>query len=207
MTDKPTGREFRISTETWPTEDVILRADAPDGMTFSGYAAVFNSFSVDIGGFREIIRPGAFASSLRKTPDVRFLINHDGLPLARTPKTLVIYEDQRGLKVEANLDPNDPDVMRLKPKMDRGDVDQMSFAFRTISDSWRTERGEQIRELHEVDIDGGDVSIVTYPAYPATEAALRSLEAWKQEAQRASQAHLEAAHQHRDRMLRLQERQ
>jgi HK97 family phage prohead protease len=148
---------------------------------FSGHAAVFNSFSLDMG-FREMIKPGAFARSLARKPDVRLLVNHDDLPLARTKSgTLRLREDGQGLLVDADLDASDPDVQRILPKVKRGDLSQMSFAFRTIKDEWRTENGMDIRELHEVEIDDGDVSIVTYPAYPATDAAVRSFNAWKGE--------------------------
>jgi HK97 family phage prohead protease len=87
--------------------------------------------------------PGAFAATLAKKPDVRLLINHDGLPLARTTSgTLKLREDKRGLHFEAELDATDPDVQRILPKVQRGDLSQMSFAFRTIKDAWRTEDGK-----------------------------------------------------------------
>lgn len=142
-----------------------------------GHAAVFNSFSDDLGGFKEIIRPGAFTGTLANNADARFLINHDDLPLARTrSKTLQLSEDQRGLAFTANLDKSDPDVLRLLPKIARGDLNQMSFGFRCKQDTWRTENGQDIRELRECCLDGGDISIVTYPAYPAADVAMRSLE-------------------------------
>jgi HK97 family phage prohead protease len=157
-----------------------LRVDGEgDTRKVSGHAAVFNSFSQDMG-FREIIRPGAFAGTLGRNPDVRLLLNHEGLPLARTTSgTLRLREDKRGLRFEADLDVNDPDVQRILPKVKRGDLSQMSFAFRTIKDAWRTEQGEDIRELHELDLNDGDVSLVTYPAYKAADVALRSRDAWK----------------------------
>lgn len=148
-----------------------------------GYAARFNSFSEDLDGFKEIIRPGAFQATIAGGADVRLLINHDGLPLARTASgTLKLTEDERGLKVEAQLDPTDPDTQRLVPKMRRGDLSQMSFAFRVSGkdgDFWRKEGEQLIRELHRVDLH--DVSVVTYPAYQATSAAVRSLNTWKNE--------------------------
>lgn len=190
--------------------------ESGDSIVFRGYAAVFNSFSQDFGGWKEIIRAGAFAKTLSKNPDVRFLINHGDLPLARTPKTMRLSEDKRGLYVEAELDKSDPDVQRLMPKMKRGDVDQMSFGFRTISDNWRREPGLDIRELQEVDINDGDVSIVTYPAYPATEASLRGLDTsvasqeydeWKKRLeQEQNQALAEVQRQARERALRLMRR-
>jgi len=143
-----------------------------------GHAAVFNSFSDDLGGFKEIIRPGTFTRTLANNCDVRFLINHDDLPLARTSSgTLRLKEDDRGLSFDAQLDPTDPDVQRIIPKMKRGDLNEMSFAFNCLKDNWRTENGQQIRELHDVDLS--DISIVTYPAYPAADVALRSLNAYR----------------------------
>lgn len=157
--------------------EMELRAEG-DAVKVGGYAAVFNSLSEDLGGFREVIRRGAFTHTIAQGADVRFLINHDGMPLARTKSgTLRLAEDDRGLRIDATLDPTDPDVQRLIPKMRRGDLSQMSFGFRTMKDAWRQEGTDQIRELHAVDLF--DVSAVTYPAYKATEVALRSLEAIK----------------------------
>ena len=161
-------REYRACAE------IELRSEVDGKVTLRGYAAVFNSLSQDLGGFVEIIRPGAFTRTLASGADVRFLVNHDGAPLARTKSgTLRLAEDQRGLRMEADLDPSDPDVQALVPKIRRGDMDQMSFGFTTKSDIWRQEGERQIRELHNVDLF--DVSAVTYPAYQATEMALRSL--------------------------------
>ena len=155
--------------------EMEFRAEG-DAVKVGGYAAVFNSLSEDLGGVREVIRRGAFTHTIAQGADVRFLINHDGMPLARTKSgTLRLAEDDRGLRIDATLDPTDPDVQRLIPKMRRGDVSQMSFGFRTMKDAWRQEGADQIRELHAVDLF--DVSAVTYPAYQATDVALRSLAA------------------------------
>jgi HK97 family phage prohead protease len=155
--------------------ELEFRAEG-DSVKVGGYAAVFNSMSQDLGGFREVIRRGAFTHTIAGGADVRFLINHDGMPLARTKSgTLRLAEDERGLRIDATLDPTDPDVQRLIPKMKRGDLSQMSFGFRTLKDAWRQEGADQIRELHAVDLF--DVSAVTYPAYQSTEVALRSLAA------------------------------
>lgn len=167
--------------------EMEIRAEA-DKVTVGGYAAVFNSLSQDLGGFREVIRRGAFQSTIAGGADVRFLINHDGLPLARTKSgTLRLAEDDRGLRIDASLDPTDPDVQRLVPKMRRGDLSQMSFGFRTLKDAWRQEGADQIRELHSVDLF--DVSAVTYPAYQSTEVALRSLAKIKHERALETLAH------------------
>ena len=167
-----------------PLEDIEWRdsgdPDRKDETTLRGHAAVFNSLSEDLGGFRELIEPGFFRGALRSKPDVRLLVNHDGLPLARTASgTLELREDNRGLHVFARLDKNDPDVISLRGKMKRGDVDQMSFAFslREGGDDWAiTDDGDVVRTLRADGADGlYDVSVVTYPAYRHTEVSMRSV--------------------------------
>lgn len=142
-----------------------------------GHAAVFNQKSLDLGGFREIIQPGAFRDAIPRS-DVRFLINHDGLALARTKNgTLNLKEDRIGLAIEAELDPNDPDVQRLLPKIRRGDIDQMSFGFhienRQKDERWNFQDGENIRTIVRV-AEIFDVSPVTFPAYQQTDLSMRS---------------------------------
>lgn len=165
-------RELRF----FPLQEV--RMEEVNGKpTLSGYAAVYNQLSVDFGGWREIIRPGAFSGSLAKGPDTRANVDHQGglNTIGRTRNgTLQLNEDAQGLRV--TIEPPDTqagrDVMTL---VKRGDLNQMSFAFWTLRDNW-LETGEYVlRELHEVDIDGGDVSVVTYPAYPQTSVQTRSL--------------------------------
>jgi HK97 family phage prohead protease len=146
-----------------------------------GHAAVFNALSEDLGGFREQITPGAFTDALT-TDDVRLLINHDGLPLARNLSgTLKLTEDARGLAIEADLDEDDPDVQRLLPKLLRGDVNQMSFGFsvRPGGQDWaKNDEGQTIRTLKKLRLF--DVSVVTYPAYTQTDVAVRELRTWEQ---------------------------
>lgn len=151
-----------------------------DETTLRGHAAVFNSLSEDLGGFRELIAPGAFRAALRRRPDVRLLVNHSGLPLARTAsETLELREDAQGLHVFARLDKNDPDVVSLRGKMQRGDVDQMSFAFtmREDGDDWAVAEDETV--VRTILADGVDelfdVSVVTYPAYRHTSVSMRSV--------------------------------
>jgi len=143
-----------------------------DTVTVEGYASVFSQ-PYDMGMYHEEIAPGAFRKTLSEAPDVRFLINHDGLPLARTTSgTLELSEDSTGLHMRAQLDLSDPDVASLLPKMKRGDLDQMSFAFRTIKDEWSSDYAT--RTMRELSLRDGDVSIVTYPASPTTSISLRN---------------------------------
>ncbi len=147
-----------------------------DGIAIEGYAATFND-TTDIGGmFDERITPGAFADSLGRD-DVVLNVDHQGLPLARTSSgTLTLSEDKRGLKIATNLEASDPDVQRIVPKMQRGDLSKMSFAF-TIDDQTIEEREGEV-PLRTIDrATLYDVSIVTTPAYDTTEVGLRSIEA------------------------------
>lgn len=143
---------------------------ADNGTTLYGYAALFDSPSEPMP-FVEYVKRGAFAKTLNDGADVRLLIDHEGVPLARTKSgTMRLTEDERGLAVEAELDPMNPDAARVISAMKRGDLSQMSFAFRTIKDSWNTDRS--VRELKEVQLY--DVSVVTFPAYEETVAEIRS---------------------------------
>lgn len=169
--------------------DVELRkSGAGSGeYTFTGSAVVFDSWSeplhTSLGPFRERIMPGAFSQVLAGKPDVRLLFNHNpDQVLARTKSgTLELTEEPDALRVWAKLDPTDPDVQRLVSKMNRGDVDQMSFAFamdenRGGQDSWYEVDGEIRRDVVSVS-DLFDVSAVTYPAYESTTAAVREMRA------------------------------
>ena len=152
---------------------IELRA-SDEGTRVEGHAAVFNEYTNIAGVFLERIAPGAFADALNRD-DVVFNINHDGLPLARRRKgkgTLHLEEDDRGLFMRATLDPSDPDAARILPKMARGDLDKMSFAFRVEKEEWEEdEKGLPKRTIQRVALQ--DVSVVTFPAYEGTDIALR----------------------------------
>jgi len=149
--------------------------EAGDNKKIVGYAAVFNSLSEDLGGFREKINPGAFRAAIKKSDTVA-LFNHDSnIVLGRTSAgTLELKEDKTGLFME--IDPPDTQAARdLMVSIERGDIKQQSFGFIVKNDSWETIDGEEIRTIGEVE-ELYDVSPVTYPAYPDTSVALRSLE-------------------------------
>jgi HK97 family phage prohead protease len=159
---------------------VELRAAEDGSVKVSGYAAVFDQ-ETNIGDyFIEVIERGAFTDAIVRD-DVVFLINHEGLPLARTRSgTLQLSEDERGLKMDAMLDISDPDVMSIVPKMKRGDLDKMSFAFYPELQRWDESGDIPKRYIQKVRLS--DVSIVTTPAYDGTEIGLRSLEAHRRSA-------------------------
>lgn len=159
-------------------DDFELRS-AGDSLTLVGYASVFDtSYPVaggpEHGGWDEIVDRAAFNRTLSEKPDTHLLINHAGMPLARTKSgTMRLATDDHGLHVEADLDRRDPDVQSLEVKMGRGDMDQMSFAFRTIRHEFNEDLSE--RRMLEVSIHKGDVSVVNFGANPATSSQLRSL--------------------------------
>lgn len=154
-----------------------LRAVRGEGRampTIVGHAAVFDQPSVELWGFYEEVAPGAFADSIADGDDVRALFNHDpNVVLGRTKSgTLRLTEDEIGLAVEG--DPPDTqqarDVITL---IERGDVTQMSFAFRVLDEKWRIDEQERyVRRILRAKLY--DVSVVTYPAYPSTDVGVRA---------------------------------
>ena len=155
----------KIERRTYTVKDVQARSAEDGTMRLAGYAAVFNESSVPLP-FKESIAPGAFRKTLSEVPDVRLLINHEGLPLARSKNgTLTLTEDDRGLYFEAEL-ADTTEARDIYKLVERGDVDQMSFAFRVIRQKWSEDRSRRV--LTEVSLADGDVSVVTYPAYPTT---------------------------------------
>ena len=167
-------RTFRIDLAGFRADDkAAADADAPPGLVLSGYAAKFNLPSEDLGGFREFIKPGAFTASI-DADDIRALIDHNPtLILGRnTSGTLRLSEDATGLHFELDLPDTGP-ARDLRELIRRGDVSGCSFGFVTIEDIWTNENGEVRRDIITAQLF--DVSIVTYPAYPDTEVAIRSL--------------------------------
>ncbi|MFJ9616710.1 HK97 family phage prohead protease [Streptomyces noursei] len=165
-------------TRQRPFEGMELRAlDNGTGgahLRFTGYASVTNTpYEMEdfLGAYIERIMPGAFTRSIAEGADVPFKINHSGMTLARTKSgTMRLAEDSRGLHVEADLDPRNPDVLSLQSAMDRRDIDEMSFAFRVNAQTWSPDWSQ--REITEVDLHKGDVSAVNYGANPATTGAV-----------------------------------
>lgn len=149
----------------------IRESDIGAGRYLVGHAAVFHSLSEDMGGWRERIRPGAFARAIRERQDVRALVNHDpNMVIGRTRSgTLGLVEDDVGLRVRVKL-PATTYADDLREVMRRGDVSQMSFGFVVRLDHWLKENGQQVREL--VNLDLLDVSVVAMPAYTGTDAQL-----------------------------------
>jgi HK97 family phage prohead protease len=146
------------------------------GTGFTGYASTTEDpYPVTdwLGEYQETMCRGAFAKALSDANDVRLLVNHEGLPLARTKSgTLLLREDDKGLSVDVPALGNSPRVQDIVEAMQRGDVDQMSFAFKATRQEWNEDYTE--RFVREVKLY--DVSLVTTPANPNATAKLRSAE-------------------------------
>ena len=161
------------------TEIRVVRSDRA-GIKISGYAAKFNKYSEDLGGFREKIKPGAFTNAL-KSSDVRALFNHNpDKIIGRTGVNLQLKEDNKGLYMEVDA-VDTPTFNSVVADIEAGLVTQQSFGFTIAADSWRTSKefGE-VRTIEEIGTLF-DVSPVTYPAYPDTTVALESRSLWKKE--------------------------
>lgn len=141
----------------------------------AGTAAVVESLSEEIFGFREKIAPGAFDSALASS-DVRGLFNHDpSMILGRVKSgTMRVWVDADGLRYEIpELPTSRADVAEA---IQRGDVDGNSFSFTVAEDTWEyKEDGKAIRTITQFG-ELFDVGPVTYPAYPATKVSARALE-------------------------------
>lgn len=169
--DRSTGKTFEVRSVV-RDGGIELRASASGPGTLSGYGIVYNEWSDDLGGFREIVMPGAATKTLAESPDIRSALDHGPL-LARTrSKTLKLTEDDYGVRYEIDLP--DTQVGRDTAEMvRRGDIWGSSFSFRAIRDRYYGENNETRRELLEVQVF--EMGPVADPAYPQTSVSLRSL--------------------------------
>lgn len=182
-----------------------VRADpAADGQgpKIIGYGAVFNRLSENLGGFREVIKPGAFDGVMQD--DVRGLFNHDrNFVLGRTKSgTLRLSIDDEGLRYEIDA----PETQTVKDlvlaPMLRGDIDASSFQFKVAHDGERwfyDDDGLLTREITKF-ARLYDVGPVAFPAYPDASAASRSMQEFKNKEARAQE---DEASEQRERHLHL----
>lgn len=154
-----------------------LRAVSPGKL--SGYAAVYGSLSQDLGGFVEVIRPGAFTRSLTGADGIRALYEHDAHKLLGNTRsgTLKLTEDAHGLAFELSL-PNTSYATDLGVLVERGDIAGCSFGFTVPAggDAWEMRSGQLTRDLLTVDLQ--EITITSNPAYRDTTVAVRSMDAW-----------------------------
>ena len=186
------GRESSTEYRAFARKAEFRAAADGGSLLFSGYPCVTNA-PYDVyggpanGGWSETVERGAFNKTLAEHPDVNFLINHEGMSLARTKSgTLRLSQDTQGLWCEADLSPESAVVRELQIAMDRGDIDEMSFAFRVIRQVWLNADGDEVawwdpagidRRILEVSLQKGDVSAVNYGANPATSGSIRAFDA------------------------------
>ena len=180
------GREVRRGLLV--TNNVEVRS-ANGQLTFRGLASstsirtgklsedtskVVRDNGYDMGWYTERIMQGAFSKTLREKPDVQFLLNHEGLPMARTTNgSLTLRETDDGLEYDAVTDSDDPTAKTAARKIEQGLMDQCSFAFRVTRQDWNDDYDQ--REIGEVDLNRGDVSVVNFGANPRTSVVMRSL--------------------------------
>ena len=153
-------------------EFVEIRAMDGGGVKLFGHAAVFNTLSDDLGGFREKVEKGAFAETIL-TDDIVACWGHNKLQVMgrRRSGTLRLKEDSQGLAFEVDVADTEQGRGWIET-IRRGDVDQASFSFITLEDMWETQGSEPVRTLLKVRLT--DVSPVTFAAYPATDVGVRA---------------------------------
>lgn len=162
-------------TRAFTIADLEVRTDSDSKVTFDGIASqVDTPYMVRdaLGEYNETIVKGAFTKTLKEKADVRLLVNHEGVPLARSKSGTLTLSASPHLRGVAELDPANPDVQRIQSAMSRGDLDQMSIGFRVHRQEWNEDYTE--RFIREIELF--DVSIVTFPASPTTSATLRSID-------------------------------
>jgi len=167
----------KLERRSLTVKELRISGDGEGGSpNIEGYASVFDSWSEQLGGdapFREKVVKGAFAETIEKD-DIRCLFNHDpNYVLGRNKAgTLELEEDEKGLKVLIKP-PKTGWAKDLITSVKRGDISNMSFGFAVELDKWSFGDTGDVRELLRVKLF--DVSLVTYPAYQATECDIRSV--------------------------------
>lgn len=177
--------DYRGNTlESRATRRVEVRAAADGAPTIVGYATVYEaSYDVFGGppyGWTEIIAKGAADKSVAEQDEVYLFFDHEGLPLASTKdRSLRLDSDRIGLYNESTPDARSQFNMEIVHRLESGVLDAMSFAFRVTRQRWEDEAGEEadpmsapVRRILEVKLY--DVSVVSFPANPATAVQLKS---------------------------------
>lgn len=176
MENKTDNCERRILN----VDNVEMRISDDETPKIIGYAAKFGKWSEDLGGFRERIKTGAFDDAI-KNSDVRALKNHDrNLLLGRTTSgTLRLNTNSVGLQFEIDM-PNTTTGHDVVEEIRRKDITGCSFSFTVVEDKWKNlEDGSAERTIIKIG-QLLDVGPVTYPAYPDTTVAARSLDKLKE---------------------------
>lgn len=175
MKTKNERAEIRgVERRAYPVQLEVRSASSGGPASVEGYASVvdvpFEMFDM-FGSYSEVVRPGAFSRTLNANPQVQLLLNHAGLAMAYTKAgTLQLSEDSTGLHMRAEVNPARSDVQDMLTALADGNVDEMSFAFRVTRQMWSPDYDQ--RDIQEVDLHRGDVSVVNFGANPGTSVAL-----------------------------------
>lgn len=170
---------MQIERREYDGEFQLRAIDGAKPGSISGYAAVFNKLSEDLGGFREQIAPGAFDGAI-KDADIRVFWNHNSsAPLGRTRAgTAKVATDMNGLHFEVEL-PDTSYARDLWASVERGDVSGASIGFFMGEDSWSQRDGDAIvRTIINVS-RLIEASVVSIPAYPDAEVAIQRMRDYK----------------------------
>lgn len=159
-----------IERRAYPVRLEVRTNAAGTSASVEGYASVVDTgyeMYDWAGAYTEVVNAGAFTRTLNASPQVQLLLNHGGLAMAYTSAgTLQLSEDATGLHMSADLNTSRTDVRDMLAAIDDGNVDEMSFAFRVTRQQWSPDYDQ--RNIQEVDIHRGDVSVVNFGANPAT---------------------------------------
>jgi HK97 family phage prohead protease len=168
-----------IERRAYPVQLEVRSAASGGPATVEGDASVtetpFEMWDM-FGSYSEVVRSGAFTRTLNASPQVQLLLNHGGLAMAYTKAgTLELSEDDTGLHMRAEVNPVRSDVQNMLTALTDGNVDEMSFAFRVTRQMWSPDFDQ--RDILEVDLHRGDVSVVNFGANPETSvSAMRALD-------------------------------
>jgi Escherichia/Staphylococcus phage prohead protease len=160
----------------YPVQLEVRAGKTAGTSSIEGYASVveapFDMFDM-FGPYSEVVRSGAFKRTLNASPQVQLLLNHAGLSMAYTKAgTLQLSEDSTGLHMAAEVNSSRSDVRDMLTAIEDGNVDEMSFAFRVTRQEWSPDFDQ--RDIQEVDLNRGDVSVVNFGANPATSVSMRA---------------------------------
>jgi HK97 family phage prohead protease len=152
------------------------KSEEESRMLVEGYAIVFNSESRDLGGFTEVVKENALDKALERNTDVLALYGHDYQNVLgrQSANTLQLEKDERGIKFTLDL-PNTQLGRDVYTLVERGDLKGNSFGFTVEKDSWDKKGDKVIRTIEQVR-DLFEISIVSLPAYEATELVKRNFE-------------------------------
>ncbi len=189
----------RVLEARHPMRPFEIRQDEDGNPILEGYATIYGvAYDVFGGpplGWSEMFEAGSCDRTV-EDDDIRLLVNHDGIPLGRnTSGTLRLDSDRIGVRCESHLDGTSPLVTATVSAMTRGDLDEMSVAFRALRQEWN----EDFTERRILEARLFDVSVVTFPANPATVVQIRGDEPATEEETRSG-FHVDLARAIRDRL-------